>query len=139
MKARHAKKLLKAPTPGFIMPTEEMLEGTASFSLNLQCDQFDPRMKYQKVDFFQSQKVTAPASAFDARMEAAYAYCKRAVLKRFNDTATAITASRHEVNPFPIGGDPTPHPVSRSNARAYEEHQQRRGIGADPMDAADFK
>ncbi len=105
------------------VPSAEQAEGTASFTIKMQCEQFDPRMKYQSIDFFQSQKVTAPAADYETRFEAAYEFCKRACLRRFNDTAAAITAARHEVSPYPAkaGAAVATPPVANKSTGSTEE------------------
>jgi len=106
-------------------PRGRWTEVTESFSMSMQCDHFDPRLKFKKLDFFQSQKVSCRESEVEEKSEAAYEFCKRMVLRRYNEMARKIEAQRHSPTPFPIEGPQAPHPGSRTNARAYEQHQER--------------
>ena len=112
--------------PTIVSVRAEIFESTESFMINLQCDQFDPRMKYQKLDLFKSQKVSAHSlEELEKRSDAAYEYCKKIVLARYQKLAAEIYAMRDDPCPYPIGGAVEAHPASKTNARAFEQYQER--------------
>ncbi len=73
-------------------PLLPMVEIARSYSFKLQCERYNPTLKYESRDFFASQKTQCSLEDAEAVAAALHAFCKREVLKAVAECISELRA-----------------------------------------------
>ncbi len=85
-----AGKPVAGVEPWSVDMTEDIVR---SFSGKIQCERFDPRMKYESREFFCSHKTQCRRGEEAATAERVYEFCKAQVLREMAEYAAGLKAN----------------------------------------------